>query len=120
MRGKVFEITDGDALHYRGSLYYDLVKISVIRLAYAMAEELRHHNVASIAVIPGFMCSEAVLDHYDVNESNWHDAIRKDRYFAYSETPHYHGRAIVALAVDHGTIFPGTSDLVAGTAVRFH
>src|SRR5260370_40969560 len=54
----IFEITDGDAFYYRGNLFYDLVKISVIRLAFAMARELRKRSIVSVALTPGFLRSE--------------------------------------------------------------
>src|SRR5882762_5715619 len=69
-RGIIFEITDGDAFYYRGNLFYDLVKISVIRLAFAMARELRKRDIVSVALTPGFLRSEAVLDHFGVTEAN--------------------------------------------------
>jgi len=110
----IFEITDGDAFYYRGNLFYDLVKISVIRLAFAMSRELRKRNVVSVALTPGFLRSEAVLDHFKVTEANWKDAgkqnINKDQNsydqndapsdFMISESPRYIGRAVVALASD--------------------
>lgn len=99
-RGLIIEITDGDGFAYRGNLYYDLAKVSAIRLAYAMAEDLRPHGVAALALTPGFLRSEAVLDHFGVREENWRDAIAKDPHFAYSETPLYIGRAVAALAAD--------------------
>src|SRR6202158_111570 len=74
--GIIFEITDGDAFYYRGNLFYDLVKISVIRLAFAMARELRKRNIVSVAVTPGFLRSEAVLDHFGVTEANWKEASK--------------------------------------------
>ncbi|MCL4368313.1 MAG: SDR family oxidoreductase [Actinobacteria bacterium] len=98
--GLIVEVTDGDSPNYRGNLFYDLVKSSVIRLAYAMAEELRPHNVTALALTPGFLRSEAVLDHFGVTEANWQDAVRQDPHFAASETPYYIGRAVVALASD--------------------
>jgi NAD(P)-dependent dehydrogenase (short-subunit alcohol dehydrogenase family) len=98
--GLIVEITDGDFSGYRGALYYDLVKSSVIRLAFAQAEELRPHGVTALAVTPGFLRSEAVLAHFGVTEANWRDAIAKDRFFASSETPCYVGRAVAALAAD--------------------
>src|SRR5882762_7289111 len=76
-RGIIFEITDGDAFYYRGNLFYDLVKISVIRLAFAMARELRKRDIVSVALTPGFLRSEAVLDHFGVTESNWKEAGKK-------------------------------------------
>jgi NAD(P)-dependent dehydrogenase (short-subunit alcohol dehydrogenase family) len=77
-RGIIFEITDGDAFYYRGNLFYDLVKISVIRLAFAMARELRKRDIVSVALTPGFLRSEAVLDHFGVSEANWKEAGKKD------------------------------------------
>jgi NAD(P)-dependent dehydrogenase (short-subunit alcohol dehydrogenase family) len=116
-RGKgrpiIFEITDGDAFYYRGNLFYDLVKISVIRLAFAMARELRKRDVVSVALTPGFLRSERVLEHFGVSEANWKQAgKRKDAHlnsknqndapadFLVSESPRYIGRAVVALAAD--------------------
>lgn len=99
-QGLIVEVTDGDNLGYRGNLFYDLAKVSVIRLAYAMAEELRSHNITALAVTPGFLRSEAVLDHFGVSEQNWQDGAARDPHFAASETPFYIGRAIVALAGD--------------------
>ena len=98
--GLVVEVTDGDTLGYRGNLFYDLAKNAVIRLAYAMAGDLHAHRVTAVALTPGLMRSEAVLDHYGVTEANWRDAIEKDPYFAESETPCYVGRAVAALAAD--------------------
>ena len=101
--GLIVEITDGDSLSYRGNLPYDLVKTSVIRLALAQAEDLKSRGldgITALAVTPGFLRSEQMLDHFGVTEANWRDAITKDPYFASSETPYYLGRAIVALATD--------------------
>lgn len=99
-RGLIIEVTDGITERYRGSLFYDLAKASVIRLALAEAEDLRPFNVAAVALSPGFLRSEAVLDHFGVTEANWQDAIIKDENFAFSETPSYIGRAVVALVND--------------------
>lgn len=98
--GLVVEITDGVDARYRGSLYYDLAKSAVIRLALAQAEELRRHGIAAVAVSPGFLRSEAMLDHFGVTEATWRDAIAADRHFAASETPHFVARGIAALAAD--------------------
>jgi NAD(P)-dependent dehydrogenase (short-subunit alcohol dehydrogenase family) len=112
-RGIIFEITDGDAFYYRGNLFYDLVKISVIRLAFAMARELRKRDIVSVALTPGFLRSERVLEHFGVSEANWKDvgkAKNKDTNsgtqndapsdFMMSESPRYVGRAVVVLAAD--------------------
>jgi NAD(P)-dependent dehydrogenase (short-subunit alcohol dehydrogenase family) len=76
-RGIICEITDGDAFYYRGNLFYDLVKISVIRLAFAMARELRKRDMVSVALTPGFLRSERVLEHFGVSEANWKEAGKK-------------------------------------------
>jgi NAD(P)-dependent dehydrogenase (short-subunit alcohol dehydrogenase family) len=98
--GLVVEVTDGDFLGWRGNLFYDLAKVGAIRLAYSMAAELRDTGVSAIAVTPGFLRSEAMLDRFGVNEENWREHVKKDRHFAESETPWYVGRAVAALASD--------------------
>lgn len=98
--GLLVEVTDGDSFSYRGSLFYDLVKTSVIRLAWAFHEELRGTGVASLCVTPGFLRSEAVLDHFGVSEANWREGGTKDPNFLHSETPLFVGRAVAALAAD--------------------
>ncbi len=98
--GLIVEVTDGHTDRYRGSLFYDLAKASAIRLALAQAEDLRDHGVAAVAVSPGFLRSEAVLDHFGVTEETWREAVTRDRHFAASETPRFVGRAVAALAGD--------------------
>lgn len=98
--GLIVEVTDGDTLDYRGTLFYDLAKVSVIRLAQAMALDLKPHNVTALALTPGFLRSEAMLDLFGVCEANWRDGAQRDPHFIASETPFYIGRAIVALASD--------------------
>jgi NAD(P)-dependent dehydrogenase (short-subunit alcohol dehydrogenase family) len=99
-RGLIVEVTDGDHFGYRGNLFYDLCKMAVIRLAFAMSRELRHDGVTALALTPGFLRSEAMLDHFGVSEANWRDAIAKDPDFAASETPLFAGRVVAALAAD--------------------
>lgn len=99
-QGLIVEITDGDTPAYRGNLFYDLVKASVVRLAFAMSEELRPHNITALAVTPGFLRSEAMLDHFGVTEANWQEGAKVDPHFIASETPYYIGRAVAALAAD--------------------
>ncbi len=98
--GLIIEITDGVSERYRGNLFYDLVKAAGIRLAKGMAEELRPHNVAAVALTPGFLRSEAMLEHFGVTESNWEKGVEKDPHFIASETPYFVGRAAAALAAD--------------------
>ena len=99
-RGLIVEVIDGHFAGYRGHVLYDLVKSSLARLAYGMAMELARSGVTALSLSPGFLRSEAVLEHFGVAEDNWRDAIAKDPYFAESETPFLIGRAVVALAAD--------------------
>ncbi len=98
--GLVVEVTDGNTDGYRGNLPYDLVKAGVIRLAKGMAEELKPHGVTALAITPGFLRSEAMLDHFGVTADNWRDATAQDPHFIASETPRFVGRAVAALAAD--------------------
>ncbi|MBV8514911.1 MAG: SDR family NAD(P)-dependent oxidoreductase [Acidobacteria bacterium] len=98
--GLIVEIGDGDSYSYRGHLFYDLTKTTVIRLAFAMARELRKKNVAALALTPGFLRSEAMLEHFGVTTESWRDAAKKDSNYLASETPIFAGRAVAALAAD--------------------
>ncbi len=102
--GLVVEMTDGTAeynnTNYRLSLFYDLAKTSVIRMAWAQAQELRPHRCTAVAVTPGWLRSEQMLDNYGVSEANWRDAIAKQPHFVITETPRYVGRAVAHLAGD--------------------
>jgi NAD(P)-dependent dehydrogenase (short-subunit alcohol dehydrogenase family) len=99
-KGLIIEVIDGHFLGYRGQILYDHVKSSLARLAYGMAMELVPTGVTALSLSPGFLRSEAVLEHFGVREENWRDAIAKDPFFAESETPMLTGRAAVALAAD--------------------
>jgi len=100
-RGRmIVEVGDGDFLGHRGTFFYDLVKTSVNRLAYSMAHDLTKHGIAAVAVTPGFMRTESILDRLGVTEDNWRDAVPKNPHFAASETPFFVGRAVAALAAD--------------------
>ena len=102
--GLVVEMTDGTAEYnaqkYRLSMFYDLAKTSVIRIAWALSQELQPHHATAVAVTPGWLRSEQMLDNYGVTEANWRDAIVKQPHFAITETPRYVGRAVAALAAD--------------------
>jgi NAD(P)-dependent dehydrogenase (short-subunit alcohol dehydrogenase family) len=102
--GLVVEVTDGTAeynqANYRVSFFYDLVKAANIRMAFALAHELRPYRGTAVALTPGWLRSEAMLEAYGVTESNWRDATRKMPHFAISESPAFVGRAVVALAQD--------------------
>jgi len=94
------EITDGVSPAYRGNVYYDLAKASAIRLAAALAYELRTRGVTAVAVTPGFLRSEAMLERFGVTEATWREHIARDPHWAESETPLFVGRCIAALAAD--------------------
>jgi NAD(P)-dependent dehydrogenase (short-subunit alcohol dehydrogenase family) len=102
--GLVVEVTDGtadyNADHYRVNAFYDLAKTSVIRLAWAQAQELAAHGGTAVALTPGWMRSELMLEHHGVSESNWRDAAERTPHFCISESPRYVGRAVAALAGD--------------------
>ncbi|THF74500.1 SDR family oxidoreductase [Cohnella fermenti] len=99
-KGLIVEVTDGWDYRYRGNLYYSLAKVSAIHLAEAMAADLGGTGVSALAVTPGFLRSEAMLDHFGVTEGNWRDAAKIDPNFIMSETPYFVGRAIAELAAD--------------------
>ena len=108
--GLVVEITDGtydyNATHYRISVFYDLVKCSVNRLAFSQGHELDRHGATAVALTPGFLRSEMMLDNFGVTEAQWRDALAPTASpqappgFAVSESPRYVGRAVAALAAD--------------------
>jgi NAD(P)-dependent dehydrogenase (short-subunit alcohol dehydrogenase family) len=103
--GLVIEMTDGtreyNAEHYRVSAFYDLAKTAVIRLAFAQGEELAPYGCAAVALTPGWMRSEIMLDNYGVTEANWRDGATTNPHFAaISESPRFVGRAVAALAAD--------------------
>ena len=98
--GPVVEVTDGVGYGHRGELLYSLAKIAAVHLAEAMAADLAGTGVAALAVTPGFLRSEAMLEGFGVTEATWRDAIAAHPDFAASETPYFVGRAIAALAAD--------------------
>jgi len=103
-RGVLFEITDGteeyNASRYRDSLFYDLAKVTINRMAWALSHELGPYNCTTIALTPGWLRSEMMLDGFGVTEENWRDALKQQPDFGISETPRFIGRAVVYLAAD--------------------
>ena len=102
--GLVVEVTDGTADYnrdtYRVSFFYDLAKASVLRMAFALGHELGPRGATAVALTPGWLRSEIMLDHFGVREDNWRDALERVPHFAISETPFYVGRAVAALTAD--------------------
>ncbi len=101
--GLVVEMTDGTRVYnsenYRVSAFYDLAKTAVLRLAFAQAEELAPHGCAAVALTPGWLRSEMMLDNHRVTEDNWREA-GNPHFVAISESPRFVGRAVAALAAD--------------------
>jgi len=103
--GLVVEMTDGtqeyNAVNYRLSTFYDLAKTTVLRLAFSQGKELEPHGCSAVALTPGWMRSEMMLDIYGVTEATWRDAVGGNPHFtAISESPRFVGRAVAALAAD--------------------
>ncbi|MFD7915936.1 SDR family oxidoreductase [Streptomyces sp. NPDC059752] len=102
--GLVVEMTDGtaeyNASRYRVSFFYDIAKSSVLRMAFALGHELGTRGATAVALTPGWLRSEMMLDTFGVTEANWRDALAEVPHFAISETPSYVGRAVAALAAD--------------------
>jgi NAD(P)-dependent dehydrogenase (short-subunit alcohol dehydrogenase family) len=111
--GLLVEVTDGTTAHnasrYRISVYYDLAKVAVNRLAFSQGHELAAFGATAVAITPGWLRSEMMLDNFGVSEENWRDSVsppsKNDQPsappdFALSESPRYIGRAVVALASD--------------------
>lgn len=121
--GLLVEVGDGtneDNQVYRENLFYDLAKTSVNRLAFALHAELAPRGAAAIAVTPGFLRSEEMLDHFGVTEPTWRDAIAQDPYFADSETPHYLGRGVAHLVADPAARQRGGDCISSAEAARVY
>jgi len=103
--GLVVELTDGTAEYnakYREgtSLPFYVAKASAHLLAIGEAAELAAHSCTAVAFTPGYLRSEAMLEHYGVTEENWRDACPRVPHFEISETPVFSGRTVAALAAD--------------------
>ncbi|MFI5508242.1 SDR family oxidoreductase [Mycobacterium sp. NPDC051804] len=110
--GLLIEVTDGtkdfNDHNYRLSVFYDLAKVAVNRLAYSQGHELETFGATAVAVTPGWLRSEMMLDNWGVTEETWHDALDPLRSdgpvappgFAMSETPRFVGRGVAAIAAD--------------------
>jgi NAD(P)-dependent dehydrogenase (short-subunit alcohol dehydrogenase family) len=102
--GLLVEVTDGtwdyNATRYRISVFYDLAKVAVNRLAFSQGHELAPHGGTAVAITPGFLRSEMMLEAFGVTEENWTESAIAPPDFALSESPRYVGRAVAALAAD--------------------
>ncbi|WP_073952028.1 SDR family oxidoreductase [Streptomyces kebangsaanensis] len=122
--GLVVEMTDGTAEYnrdtYRVNFFYDLAKASVLRMAFALAHELGPRGATALALTPGWMRSELMLDHFGVTEDDWRDALDQEPHFAISETPRYVGRAVAALAADPDVARWNGRSLSSGALARVY
>ncbi|MFE3514549.1 SDR family oxidoreductase [Streptomyces sp. NPDC059166] len=102
--GLVVEVTDGTAEYnrdrYRNSFFYDLAKTAVLRMGFSLGHELGPRGATAVALTPGWMRSEIMLEHFGVTEDTWRDALESVPHFCVSESPSYTGRAVAALAAD--------------------
>jgi NAD(P)-dependent dehydrogenase (short-subunit alcohol dehydrogenase family) len=102
--GLVVEVTDGtaeyNAANYRVSFFYDMAKAANLRMAFALGHELQSYGATAVALTPGWLRSEAMLEAFGVTEANWRDATERIPHFAISESPSFVGRAVAALAAD--------------------
>jgi NAD(P)-dependent dehydrogenase (short-subunit alcohol dehydrogenase family) len=104
--GLLVEVTDGtteyNASRYRISVYYDLAKVAVNRLAFSQGHELATRGCTAVAITPGWLRSELMLEHFRTTEQDWRQApgTTAPPDFALSESPRYVGRAVAAMAAD--------------------
>ena len=103
-RGLIVEVTESDLLMAGGNPISQTVKLSLKAFALEMAAELEPHGVAAVALTPGFLRSESMLQHFGVTEANWREGGKKDSNFLNSESPLFVGRAVAALAADRNVL----------------
>jgi NAD(P)-dependent dehydrogenase (short-subunit alcohol dehydrogenase family) len=99
-RGLIVEVTENDMIWGGGNPMSQAIKIAQKVLPLLWAAELAPHGIAAVAMTPGFLRSESVLQHFGVTEDNWREAGKQDPNFLESESPLFVGRAIAALAAD--------------------
>ena len=122
--GLVVEVTDGtaeyNATNYRVSFFYDLAKAANLRMAFALAHELGPYGGTAVALTPGWLRSEAMLEGFGVTEENWRDATERIPHFAISESPAFVGRAVAALAADPDVARWNGASLSSGQLARIY
>ncbi|MQA02315.1 MAG: SDR family oxidoreductase [Streptosporangiales bacterium] len=122
--GLVVEVTDGtdeyNAINYRVSFFYDLAKAANLRMAFALGHELAPRGATAVALTPGWLRSEAMLEEFGVTEANWRDATERIPHFAISESPAFVGRATAALAQDPDVARWNGQSLSSGQLARVY
>jgi NAD(P)-dependent dehydrogenase (short-subunit alcohol dehydrogenase family) len=122
--GLVVEVTDGTAEYnadnYRVSFFYDMTKAANLRMAFALGHELAPHGATAVALTPGWLRSEAMLEGFGVTEENWRDATERIPHFAIAESPRFVGRAVAALAADPDVARWNQQSLSSGELARVY
>jgi len=122
--GLIIEMTDGtteyNLRNYRAPMFYDQAKTSITRMAWALAQEVQPYQCTAIALTPGWMRSEIMLEHFMVSEENWQDAAEKEPHFLISESPRFVGRAVAALAKDPGAMRFNGQSLSSGELAQIY
>ena len=122
--GLVVEVTDGtaeyNAEHYRVSFFYDMAKAANLRMAYALGHELAPHGATAVALTPGWLRSEAMLEGFEVTEETWREATERIPHFAIAESPRFVGRAVAALAADPDVARWNQQSLSSGELARVY
>jgi NAD(P)-dependent dehydrogenase (short-subunit alcohol dehydrogenase family) len=99
-QGLIVIMTENDIIGAAANPMAHVVKVAQKVLPLSWAVELEAHGISVVALTPGFLRSESVLNHFAVTEETWREAGAKDPNFLASESPLFVGRAVVALAAD--------------------
>jgi NAD(P)-dependent dehydrogenase (short-subunit alcohol dehydrogenase family) len=103
--GLMVEIVEQDSIGYHGQFFFDLMEVMLKRISFGLAHDLAPKKIAALAITPGFMRTEAILEKFGATESTWRQAAETNQDarrwgFISSETPCFVGRAVAALAAD--------------------
>jgi len=113
-QGLIVNTTAWDRGKYLGNVPYYVAKTAVNRMAYGMALELRVHDIAIVALAPGWMRTEDVLRRFRTDEQHWQEVPElRD-----TESTEYVGRAVVALATDPNIMQKSGNTLMVGDLAR--
>ena len=73
--GLIVELVEQDNVGYHGAFYFDLMETLIKRLVLGLANDLGKSGLTAVAVAPGFMRTEAILEGFSITEANWRDAL---------------------------------------------
>ncbi len=106
-RGLIVNLSVGSA-RYLGNAIYGAVKAATDKLTADMAHELKPHGIAALALYPGLVRTEAVLEAAKAGAFD----------LGNSESPAFIGRVIAALADDPGLMARSGQAFAAAAAAR--